>query len=105
MNGSAQPPVQLRRQGLRLLYATIAWNGFEGAAAIAAGVAAGSVALTAFGLDSSVEVFVSVVAAWQLRGGSQGRDRIALRLIGVSFLLVGAYVGTEASLKLASAAR
>jgi divalent metal cation (Fe/Co/Zn/Cd) transporter len=93
------------RRGLRLVYATIAWNAFEGASAIAAGIAAHSVALTGYGLDSSLEVFVSGVAAWQLRSPDIGRDRPALRAIGVSYLAVAAYVGTQSVLHLVSSSR
>ncbi len=94
-----------RRRGLRLVYATIAWNAFEGAAAIAAGIAASSVALTAYGLDSSLEVFVGVVTVWQLEGRGPLRDRPALRAIGVSYLIVAAYVGVQSILRLISGAR
>ncbi len=94
-----------RRRGLRLVYATVAWNALEGGAAIAAGLAAHSVALTGYGLDSSLEVFVSAVAAWQLRADGRQRDRPALRAIGLSYLAVAAYVGTESVLHLASGAR
>jgi len=93
-----------RRRGLRLVYATVAWNAFEGVAAIAAGVLAHSVALTAYGLDSSLEVFVSLIAAWQLRAGGTHRDRAALRAIGVSYLAVAAYVGMQSVLRLISRA-
>jgi divalent metal cation (Fe/Co/Zn/Cd) transporter len=86
----------LRRRALRLEYVTIAWNAVEGTLAIVAGILARSVALTAFGLDSSVEVFASSVAAWQLRGASDRRERLALRLIGACFLVVALYVGFEA---------
>lgn len=86
----------LRRRALRLEYVTIAWNAVEGGLAILTGLLAHSVALTAFGLDSSVEVFASAVAAWQLRGASERRERLALRLIGACFLVVGLYVGIEA---------
>jgi divalent metal cation (Fe/Co/Zn/Cd) transporter len=95
----------LRRTALRLEYATIAWNGFEGAAAIAAGIVAHSVALTAFGLDSAIEVLASSVAAWQLREGGPHRDRAALRIIGACFLVVAVYIGVEAILRLMSGER
>ena len=95
----------LRGRALRLEYVTIGWNAFEGAAAIAAGIVAHSVALTAYGLDSSVEVVASSVAAWQLHGIGMGRERRALRLIGLCFLVVAAYVGVESVLRLASDAR
>jgi divalent metal cation (Fe/Co/Zn/Cd) transporter len=86
----------LRRRALRLEYLTMAWNAVEGTLAIVTGLLARSVALTAFGLDSSVEVFASAVAAWQLRGASDRRERLALRLIGACFLVVAAYVGVQA---------
>jgi divalent metal cation (Fe/Co/Zn/Cd) transporter len=86
----------LRRRALRLEYVTIGWNAVEGTLAIVVGILARSVALTAFGLDSSVEVFASAVAAWQLRGASERRERLALRLIGACFLVVALYIGFEA---------
>ena len=87
---------RLRRRGLRLVYATVAWNAVEGATAVAAGLIARSVALTAFGLDSSIEVFVSVVAVWQMGRPTRFRSRVSLGLIGVSFLVVALYVAREA---------
>ncbi len=87
---------RLRRRAFRLEYATIAWNVIEGGAALAAGLAAGSVALVAFGLDSTVEVFASVVVVWELRGADRRRERQAVRAIGVAYLVVGAYVIIDA---------
>ncbi len=75
-----------------LAYATIAWNTIEAIVAIASGVAAGSVALVGFGLDSVVEVGSAVVVAWQFRGVSEEREARALRLIAVSFFALGAYI-------------
>ena len=94
-----------RLRGLRLVYVTIGWNAFEGVASLTLGIAAHSVALTAYGLDSSLEVFVSGVAAWQLLGRGTARDRPALRAIGASYLVVAAYVGVQSILHLASGAR
>jgi divalent metal cation (Fe/Co/Zn/Cd) transporter len=91
---------RLRRLGLRLEYATIVWNAFEGLTALVAGIAAHSVALTAYGLDSSVEVLASSVAAWQLKSEDKSRDRRALRIIGLCFLGVSIYVGVQAVLHL-----
>ena len=76
---------------------TVAWNTLEGVASIVAGLLAGSVALVAFGLDSSVEVFASLVVIWELRGVDRGRERRALRLIGVGYLVVAIYVAWDAS--------
>ncbi len=58
----------------------------------AAALAAGSVALAGFGLDSLIEIFASVVVVWQLTGASKERERTALRLIGVAFLLLALYI-------------
>jgi divalent metal cation (Fe/Co/Zn/Cd) transporter len=58
-------------------------------------VIAGSIALTGFGLDSSIEVLASAVAAWQLRRPTSARSRIALRVIGVSYVVVAGWVGVE----------
>lgn len=86
----------LRRRAFGLEYLTIGWNAFEGAVAIAAGLAAGSVALVAFGLDSSIEVLASVVVVWELRGLDRRREATALRVIGACYLVVAAYVSWDA---------
>ena len=52
---------EMRRRGLRLEWATNAWNAMEVVVTIALGVPAGSLALIAFGLDSVVEIFASTV--------------------------------------------
>jgi divalent metal cation (Fe/Co/Zn/Cd) transporter len=86
----------LLRRAFRLEYATIAWNVLEGTAALAAGFLAGSVALVAFGLDSSVEVFASAVVVWELRGVDRRRERRAVRAIGGAYLIVAVYVLVDA---------
>lgn len=80
--------------------ATIGWNVVEGAVAVAAGVAAGSVSLIGFGLDSGIEVSAAVILAWRLAqerrtGCKQDADRRAQRLIAVSFAALAVYVGVE----------
>jgi divalent metal cation (Fe/Co/Zn/Cd) transporter len=47
---------QALRKARRLNALTIGWNVVEAAVALSAGVAAGSLSLVAFGLDSCVEV-------------------------------------------------
>ena len=79
-----------------MAWATIGWNVAEGVIAIAAGTAAGSLALVGFGLDSFVEVFAGSVVLWQLRGVPEERERRALRLIAVSFYALAGYVVLEA---------
>ncbi|WP_423921999.1 hypothetical protein [Candidatus Poriferisodalis sp.] len=82
-----------------LTAATIGWNGAEGVIAIAAGLAAGSVSLIGFGLDSGIEVSAALILAWRLAqerrtGCKQEADRLAQRLIAVSFAALAVYVGT-----------
>ncbi|MGZ4814365.1 MAG: cation transporter [Terriglobales bacterium] len=89
------------RRGLRLEYLTLAWNSVEALVAVAAGVLAGSIALVGFGIDSVIECSSGAVLVWRLRtdADTYRRERveqIALRLVGVSFLLLAAYVAYEA---------
>ena len=83
-----------------LTAATIGWNGAEGVIAITAGLAAGSVSLIGFGLDSGIEVSAALILAWRLAqerrtGCKQEADRLAQRLIAVSFAALAVYVGVE----------
>ena len=85
------------RAGRRLQYLTMAWNSAECAVALAAGFVAGSVALVGFGFDSALEVTASLAALWRLwRDADETRrdaaERRAMRIIGVCFLLLAAYV-------------
>jgi divalent metal cation (Fe/Co/Zn/Cd) transporter len=87
---------RLHHRARGLAWITIAWNGVECAIAVGAGVAAGSIALVGFGLDSLVEVFAGTVVLWRLAGvDDETRERRALRLIAVSFFALAAYVVAE----------
>lgn len=79
------------RCGRRLAYLTIIWNSLEGIIAVGAGLWAGSIALVGFGIDSVIEVSSGTIILWRL-AGSEERERLALRLVGVSFLALAAYV-------------
>lgn len=98
--------IRLERLGQRLQWATIAWNSLEVVVTIGLGVAAGSLALVAFGLDSLVEVFASVVVIWHMNPGPDGhavrRDRRAMRLVGVAFGVLAAYLVLAGARQLAS---
>jgi hypothetical protein len=100
MSETGQPTApersSLRRRGLLLEYLTIGWNIVEAVVAFFAGIAAGSIALIGFGLDSLIEVFAATVVVWELRGVAEDRERKALRLIAVSFFVLAAYVSVEA---------
>jgi divalent metal cation (Fe/Co/Zn/Cd) transporter len=80
------------KRGLYLEYCTLGWNVIGSGIIIAAAYFAGSVALAGFGIDSLIEIVASVVVVWQLRGAGKDRERRALRLISVAFLLLAVYV-------------
>jgi divalent metal cation (Fe/Co/Zn/Cd) transporter len=82
----------LLKRGLRLEYMTLGWNLVGTVVVVVAAVAARSVALAGFGLDSLIEIFASVIVVWQLTGGSRDREPRALRLIGVAFYALALYV-------------
>lgn len=84
--------------GRRLEYFTIFWNCLESLVAIGAGLMAGSIALVGFGVDSVIESLSGLALLWHLRDGEQGqqREQVALKLVGVSFLLLAAYVAFDA---------
>ena len=56
----------LLTRGLRLEYVTVGWNVIEGVIAVGAGLAAGSIALIGFGVDSFVETISGAVLSWRL---------------------------------------
>ena len=86
----------LRRRGLRLEYATLGWNVVEIGFLIAAAIAARSVALARFALDSIIEIFASIVVVWNLSGTADEHDeRRAVRLIGIAFFGLAAYIGIQ----------
>lgn len=89
-------------RGRRLEYLTLAWNSLEAVAAIASGLIAGSIALVGFGLDSVIECFSGGVLLWRLRAGEEGerREKLALRLVGTSFVALAAYVAYDAATSL-----
>lgn len=89
---------RLERQARVLAWGGNGYHVLEFAVALGAGIAAGSIALIAFGADSLIEVFSGGVIAWLFTGnrlGSESAERRAQQLIAVSFFLLAAYVGVE----------
>ena len=95
----------LVRRGLWLEYATLGWNVVGSVVVLAAAVLARSVALAGFGLDSLIEIVASLVVVWQLKGVAHAREGRALRIIGVAFLLLAAYIAAQSSYVLATGFR
>ena len=105
---AAADPVRerLRHRGLRLEYATLGWNVVGSVLVLAAAVSARSVALAGFGLDSLIEIVASLVVVWQLRElHAVERERWALRIIGVAFLLLAAYIAVQSVYVLVAGSR
>jgi divalent metal cation (Fe/Co/Zn/Cd) transporter len=98
----AAPPLDSRAEYLRrgkiLEYLTLGWNSVEAVVAIGSGVLAGSTALVGFGVDSVIESSSGAILLWRLREGEAGehREELALRLVGLSFLALAAWVGWDA---------
>jgi divalent metal cation (Fe/Co/Zn/Cd) transporter len=86
------------RAGRRLEYFTLGWNLTEAAVAVSAGLFAGSIALIGFGIDSLIESLSGGILLWRLQatGTDQKRERLAHRLVGISFLILALYVAFEA---------
>lgn len=95
--------VAFLRRGIALEGVTVGYNAVEGMVAIVAGLAAGSVALTGFGIDSVIEVTSGVLLWWRLRAelGSAPVgptvERRASRGAGILLLALGAYIVTDST--------
>jgi divalent metal cation (Fe/Co/Zn/Cd) transporter len=99
--GSSPRSVLLRR-GFALEYATLIWN-VAGIVVLAiAAIAARSVALAGFGLDSLIEIGASTVVIWELSGTGAERQHRALRLIGSGFAAMAVYLLAQSTLVLAA---
>ena len=90
----------LLRRARLLEIGTIGWNLVEAGVAVTTGILAGSVALVSFGLDSVIEVAAGAFVLRRLHSEIQGagdaevdsREETALRVVGVTFLLLSAYI-------------
>lgn len=91
--------------GIRLEVATLAWNIIGVCVLAVSAIAARSVALGGFGLDSLIEIGASTVVIWELRGEDDLRSRRALRVIGLSFAGLAAYLLVQGIVVLASGFR
>jgi divalent metal cation (Fe/Co/Zn/Cd) transporter len=92
------------RRAKLLAWAGIGWHFVEFAIAVGAGVAASSIALVGFGVDSLIESLAGFALLWRFAGGRAESDRAerrAQQVIAVSFFVLAAYVGVEAVRSLA----
>ena len=98
MTSTSPERVAVLRRRIRIVVTiTIAWNVIEAIVALAAGHAASSAALIGFGLDSVVEVLSAAAVAWQFAAPDpERREKVALRVIAVSFFGLASYVAVDA---------
>ncbi|MDO8589028.1 MAG: cation transporter [Armatimonadota bacterium] len=100
---------RLQARALLLSYITVAYNTVEGLVSIAAGILAGSAALLGFGVDSFFESLSGAVMVWRFKGknaiseeAEERTEKLAVRLVGYTFVVLGAYVLYESVSKLAT---
>lgn len=99
---------RLVKAGIQIELATVVWMLIEAAIAISAGIVARSVLLTAFGLDSVIELVTGGVLLWRLiteaRGSALDRveraERLAAWVVGVALILLCAYIVLTSALGL-----
>lgn len=92
------------RIGVWLVGATLAYNAIEAVVALWSGIAAASIALIGFGLDSIIEILAAAVLLWRLRLEARGAEPELIesaehrvhRFVGGTFLALALYVATQA---------
>lgn len=90
---------RLVRRARLLAWGGNAWHVVEFAIALGAGIAAGSIALVGFGIDSLIESLAGFVILWRFarsRAHSDSAERNAQRLVAASFFALALYVCVEA---------
>jgi divalent metal cation (Fe/Co/Zn/Cd) transporter len=110
MEAAALSRSRLIRRGVGLEVFTLAWMSVEAAVAIGSGIAAGSVALLAFGIDSVIEFVAAWVVLREFRAEQAGLarpdgERRAVRVIAVTFFLLAVYIAVDAAYTLLSASK
>ncbi len=91
--------LRLARRARLLSWASLGYMALEGLVAVVAGIAAGSIALIGFGIDSAIEGFASVVIVWRFTGSrmlSERAEQRAQKLVAIQFFILAPYVAVEA---------
>jgi divalent metal cation (Fe/Co/Zn/Cd) transporter len=105
MIAPSQPEVRQDADWLRaartavwLSWASLAYMAVEGGVGVWQGVAAGSIALTGWGLASFIEGVASVIVVWRFTGWrklSTSAEHRAQRLVALQFFILAPYVLVE----------
>jgi divalent metal cation (Fe/Co/Zn/Cd) transporter len=100
LNRPADPEwLRSARRARLLSWLSLGWMTLEGAVGVLAGLAAGSVALLGFGLDSAIEGAASVIVIWRFTGSrtlSHDSERRAQRAVAISFFVLAPYIAFDA---------
>lgn len=98
---------KLTKKALQLQYFTVFYNVVEAIVSIVAGYISGNISLVGFGFDSVIESFSGCVLIWRFshspkitKDKEEIIERKAVRLVGISFFILGFYVLAEAVLNL-----
>jgi divalent metal cation (Fe/Co/Zn/Cd) transporter len=112
---SAETAAQKRagglRRAIRLETFSLAYNLLEAVVGLAAGLAAGSVALVGFALDSVVESSSASILLWRLHSEARGKrtaeqvEKRTVRLVALAFFALAAYVAVQAVIEVAGSER
>lgn len=90
----------MTRRGFALEYVTLGWNVVGIVVLGFTAIAARSVALAGFGLDSLIEIGASIVVVWELSGSGEARQHRGLRLIGAAFAGLAVYLAVQSTIVL-----
>lgn len=92
---------RLLARGRHLEFVTLGWNVIGVVVLASSAIAARSVALAGFGLDSLIEIVASTVVLWELADVAEQRRRRAMKLIGMAFTALAVYLALQSTVVLA----
>lgn len=96
------------KRARQLSWFSLLWMGTEGTVGVVTGILAGSIALTAFGIQSFIEGLASLVIVWLFSGArlhSNEAEGRAQKFVAIQFFLLVPFVGYEAIEKLVTGER
>jgi divalent metal cation (Fe/Co/Zn/Cd) transporter len=96
---STDDTTQLARKVRLVSWLSLAWMSIEGAVGVIAGIATNSIALLGYGLDSTIQGIGSLVIIWRFTGSridSARAERLAQKIVAITFFLLAPYIGAEA---------
>jgi divalent metal cation (Fe/Co/Zn/Cd) transporter len=82
-----------------LSWLSLAWMTLEGVIAVTVGIAANSIALIGYGLDSTIAGVGSLIIIWRFTGArldSAAAEQRAQKIVAVTFFLLAPYIAVEA---------